>query len=196
MPRKPDPTLRPAIVEKVANHLRDTPLEDVSVRSLGRVLGTSAYPIVYHFGSREALIDAVVEYLAAGTGSAELDPAVDGAALADHLVAVYGRLEEPDRALAARLAFELGSVESLTDGTRHRAMHRRQVDSLTAWCVLHGASDDAAAGIAQAAVLDARGAQWGWLIDRDDVELEPALRVIAARVVDSVADVAEQVPAG
>ena len=57
MPRKPDPTLKPAIISKVAQHLQDTKLEDVSVRSLGRVLGTSAYPIVYHFGSRDALVD-------------------------------------------------------------------------------------------------------------------------------------------
>ncbi|WP_142314482.1 TetR/AcrR family transcriptional regulator, partial [Bacillus pseudomycoides] len=64
MPRKPDPTLKPAIIAKVAQHLQDTKLEDVTVRSLGRMLGTSAYPIVYHFGTREALIDAVVEHLA------------------------------------------------------------------------------------------------------------------------------------
>jgi AcrR family transcriptional regulator len=194
MPRKPDPTLRPAIIDKVTAHLRDTPLEDVSVRSLGRVLGTSAYPIVYHFGSRDALIDAVVEHLAGSTDATELDPDGDANTLADHLVTVYGRLDDPDRALAARLAFELGSVESLADRSRHRAMHRRQVDSLTAWCVLHGAGEHDSARIALAAVLDARGVQWGWLVDPDSVDVEPALRTIAARVVDAVERVADALP--
>ncbi|KQO62366.1 TetR/AcrR family transcriptional regulator [Curtobacterium sp. Leaf261] len=181
MPRKPDPTLKPAIVEKVAAHLRTTPVEAVSVRGLGRVLGTSAYPIVYHFGSREALLDAVVEHLAQKSASAELDPDADVDALAGYLVACYGGLDETDRALAARLTFELGSVESLGDRTMHRAMHQRQVEVVAAWCKHHGVEPAQAEQSANDAVLAARGVQWGWLLDHEE-RVEDALRRIAERL--------------
>jgi AcrR family transcriptional regulator len=183
MPRKPDPTLKPAIVGKVTTHLRDTALEDVSVRSLGRVLGTSAYPIVYHFGTRENLIDAVVDRLAAQTDRITLDPSADESALIDYMVTVFGGLDDADNQLGARLAFELGSIESLGERTKHRDMHRRQVDTLTAWATMHGYGDHDAARAAQLAVLAARGIQWGSLIDSAHVDVDAGVRDIAHRLV-------------
>ncbi|WP_186317688.1 hypothetical protein [Curtobacterium sp. 9128] len=178
MPRKPDPTLRPAIVRKVAHHLQETKVEDVSVRSLGRVLGTSAYPIVYHFGTRDALIDAVVDHVSAATTRVVLDPGADVAALADHLVAVFGGLDDPERLLSARLTFELGAVETLDGRTRERAVHRIQVGMLAAWCRAHGYGA-AAERAAQNAVLAARGVQWGVIVDADHVDADRALRQVA-----------------
>lgn len=183
MPRKPDPTLKPAIIAKVAEHLRHTKLEDVSVRSLGRVIGTSAYPIVYHFGSRAALIDAVVEHLSDTASSATLDPDADDTALADYLVAVFGGLDDPDRSLAARLTFELGSVESLgcDDDVRERerSFQRVQVAVIGAWCSAHGYRPSAADRAARDAVLAARGVQWGAVVDRAQDDTDAALRAIA-----------------
>lgn len=191
MPRKPDPTIKPAIIEKVTQHLLDTKIEDVSVRSLGRVLGTSAYPIVYHFGSREALLDAVVDHLGGVVRSAELDPDGDERALADHLVAVFGGLDDPERALAARLAFELGSVEALAGRDREHTFHRRQVSALAAWCEAHGVDPVAARHAAREAVLAARGAQWGTIVDPEhgdvDAELRTVARTLAAGVRTGVA---------
>lgn len=179
MPRKPDPTLRPAIVAKVAEHLQDTKLEDVSVRSLGRVLGTSAYPIVYHFGSREALIDAVVEHLAGAVSGRSLDPGADERALADHLVAVFGGLDDPERALAARLTFELGSVEVLDGRDRERTVHREQVLAVAAWCRAHGYAPSDADRAAESAVQAARGAQWAAVLDPERTGTDAALRTLA-----------------
>jgi AcrR family transcriptional regulator len=183
MPRKPDPTLKPAIISKVAQHLQDTKLEDVSVRSLGRVLGTSAYPIVYHFGSRDALVDAVVEHLAEATAGLTLDPATDQDGLAAYLVAVFGGLDDPERALAARLTFELGSVESLCDRDRERSVHRAEIDAVAAWCRAHDRCDAEAARTAQGAVLAARGIQWGAVVDPERTDADAALRALAAGLV-------------
>jgi AcrR family transcriptional regulator len=180
MPRKPDPTLKPMIVSKVAQHLQETKLEDVSVRSLGRVLGTSAYPIVYHFGTRDALVDAVVEHLAESTASRTLDPDTDTAGLADWLVAVFGGLDDPERALAARLTFELGSVESLCGRDREHTVHRAQIDAVAAWCRAHGQCATEAARTAQNVVLVARGIQWGAVIDPAQTDADGALRTLAA----------------
>jgi AcrR family transcriptional regulator len=186
MPRKPDPTLKPAIVCKVTDHLHHTRLEDVSVRSLGRVLGTSAYPIVYHFGSRDGLIDAVVEHLSRPVLTACLDPVADEQALADHFVQVFGGLDDPERFLAARLTFELGSVECLSQHDRHRRLHRTHIGSLAAWCRAHGADDDTARRAARAAVLAARGAQWGAVLDGDATHTDQVLRGIARRLAAEV----------
>ena len=168
MPRRPDPTLKPAIVAKVARHLQDTKLEDASVRSLGRVLGTSAYPIVYHFGSREALIDAVVDHLSAAQDRA-LDPGADPCTLTD----------TPERRLAARLTFELGCVEGLDGRDRQLRLHRRRVDEIAAWCRAHGRCGTDAERSARAAVAAARGAQWSALVDPDRSDVDGALRAIA-----------------
>lgn len=185
MPRRPDPTLKPAIVAKVATHLLDTKLEDASVRSLGRVLGTSAYPIVYHFGTREALIDAVVDHLDAGEDRS-LDPHADPCALTEHLIAVFGGLHTPERLLAVRLTFELGCVESLDGRDRQQRLHRRRVAELAAWCRAHGHCDVEADRSARAAVEAARGAQWGALVDPERSDVDTALRAIAQDVVTSV----------
>jgi AcrR family transcriptional regulator len=187
MPRKPDPTLKPAIIEKVALHLRDTKIEDVSVRSLGRVLGTSAYPVVYHFGSRDALIDAVVEHLAGTATTAALDPGADPAVLVSYIVAVFGGLDDPERALAARLTFERGSVESLDGRDRERALHCDHVAAIAAWCEAHGVDPAIADRAARDAVLSARGAQWGAIVDAERSALDTELRTIASTLT-AVAD--------
>lgn len=179
MPRKPDPTLKPAIVEKVAQHLRETPTGDVSVRSLGRVLGTSAYPIVYHFGTRDALIDAVVDHLDTPTAAQPLDPTTDCSGLAAWLVARFGGLDDPDRALAARLTFELGAVESLGDRTHERRAHRALVDAVAAWCGEHGHTADDATSTARATVSAARGAQWSGVVGSEPSDVDAQLRAIA-----------------
>lgn len=186
MPRKPDPTLKPAIIAKVAHHLRDTKVEDVSVRSLGRVLGSSAYPIVYHFGSRDALIDAVVEDLADTGPAAMLDPDADRSSLARYLVAVFGGLDDPERSLAARLTFELGSVESLDGRDREHVFHRAQVAAIAAWCGARGVDASTADRAARDAVLSARGAQWGAIIDTEHSDLDAELRAIAMGLVADV----------
>ncbi|WP_058729778.1 TetR/AcrR family transcriptional regulator [Curtobacterium oceanosedimentum] len=185
MPRRPDPTLKPAIVAKVARHLQDTKLEDASVRSIGRVLGTSAYPIVYHFGSREALIDAVVDHLSTAQDRS-LDPAADPCALTEHLLAVFGGLDTPERLLAVRLTFELGCVEGLDGRDRQLRLHRRRVDELSAWCRAHGRCEADADRTAQAAVAAARGAQWSALVDPDRSDVDSALRAIAQDLAASV----------
>lgn len=186
MPRKPDPTLKPAIVRKVALHLRETKLEDVSVRSLGRVLGTSAYPIVYHFGTREALIDAVVDHLAATVMRTALDPAADDIGLAEYLVAVFGGLDDPDRSLAARLTFELGAVESLDERDREQLFHREQIAAIATWCRAHGYGEHDAERAARGAVLAARGIQWGTIVDRENTDADALLRGLADKLVAGV----------
>jgi AcrR family transcriptional regulator len=191
MPRKPDPTLKPAIIEKVALHLRDTKIEDVSVRSLGRVLGTSAYPIVYHFGSRDALIDAVVEHLA-GVATATLDPGDGPAALEHWLAAVFGGLDDPERALAVRLAFELGAVESLDGRDREHTAHRAHVATIAAWCQGHGLDRSAAERAAHDAVTAARGLQWASLVDPDHTDVDAGLRTLATDLVARAAAAAAE----
>lgn len=183
MPRKPDPTLKPAIIGKVTEHLRDTKIEDVSVRSLGRVLGTSAYPIVYHFGTREALIDAVIDHLSADGVTAALDPTADDLALSHWLVRVFGGLHDVDRALAARLTFELGAVESIDSRVKQRDTHRAHVAVLAAWCRAHGYTPSDADRTARGAVLAARGAQWASIVDPQHADTDAVLRTIAQRMV-------------
>ncbi|PZF58646.1 hypothetical protein DEI92_11445 [Curtobacterium sp. MCBD17_034] len=177
MPRRPDPSIKPAIVERVAAHLRATPIEAVTLRGVGRALGTSAYPLVYHFGSRDALVDAVVEHLERTCDHVELDSAATPTDLRSWFREQFGNLGDPDRYLAARLTFELGATEPLRGGCRHRPRHDRQVASVVAWCRHHDVTDPERRG--REAVLYARGVQWGGVLDGDQQAADQALHRIA-----------------
>lgn len=90
--------------------------------------------------------------------------------------------------MAARLTFELGSVESLDGRDRQRRAHRCHLAAIRAWCRAHGADPVLAERAAQNTVMAARGAQWSALVDRAHTEADAALRRIAHDLASSTTD--------
>ena len=56
MSRDPDPTIKPALLEKILVYLLSHGLADLSLRPLAEAVGTTARMLIYHFGSKERLI--------------------------------------------------------------------------------------------------------------------------------------------
>jgi AcrR family transcriptional regulator len=59
--RKPDPTIRRALRERAVDYVLSHGIADLSLRPLARALRTNARMLVYHFGSRDGLMGAILE---------------------------------------------------------------------------------------------------------------------------------------
>lgn len=60
MPRKPNPERKEQLEDAVVNYVLEHGIADLSLRPVAEALGVSAYSLVYHFGSKEGLIAAVM----------------------------------------------------------------------------------------------------------------------------------------
>lgn len=65
------------MLQAMALHVLDNGLSDASLRPLAKAAGTSDRMLIYHFGNKEALIGALLDYLAQAY-SAALDEAMPG----------------------------------------------------------------------------------------------------------------------
>jgi AcrR family transcriptional regulator len=61
VPRSADPSLRDKLLRAIVDHVLKERFADLSLRPLARAVGASPRTILYHFGSKEALILAVVD---------------------------------------------------------------------------------------------------------------------------------------
>jgi AcrR family transcriptional regulator len=61
MPRPRNPGGQQALLAAIVDHVMSGGLSDLSLRPLGRALGVSPRTLLYHFGSKEALVLAVVD---------------------------------------------------------------------------------------------------------------------------------------
>lgn len=61
MGRRPEPAIRGALRERAIDYVFSHGFADLSLRPLAKALHTNARMIVYHFGSREGLMRAILE---------------------------------------------------------------------------------------------------------------------------------------
>jgi AcrR family transcriptional regulator len=59
MARPKNPGRRTELMDQIIGYLQDKPLSSLSFRTLAKALGVSPYVLVYHFGSREQLINEI-----------------------------------------------------------------------------------------------------------------------------------------
>jgi AcrR family transcriptional regulator len=59
-PAPRDPSARDALLERVVDHVANHGLSDTSLRELSAAVGTSHRMLLYHFGSRDGLVAAIV----------------------------------------------------------------------------------------------------------------------------------------
>jgi AcrR family transcriptional regulator len=62
--RSPDLHRRPELLAEIVDYLLDKPLSTVSFRTLAEGLRVSTYQLVYHFGNRAGLIEAIIQTVA------------------------------------------------------------------------------------------------------------------------------------
>ena len=93
-----------AVIDYVATH----GVSDLSLREVAAAIGTSHRMLIYHFGSREGLLVAVVQAVEAGSRGLLADLAADPSRpLADVMLTLWQRLADPSLWPNERLFFEI-----------------------------------------------------------------------------------------
>ena len=102
-------TARDALLRRCIEALTRTGFSDLSLREIARAVGTSHRMLIYHFGSRDGLLTAVVNAIEAEQRAALAELSASGADLIDISRAYWQRISDPALAPAERLFFEVYS---------------------------------------------------------------------------------------
>lgn len=127
----PQPTGRDALLQRTIEHYAAHGIGDTSLRSLAEAIGTSHRMLIYHFGSREGLLAAVVAAVELGARETLLRMVEEAIDDPDPLDAGlrYWRLVTDDALVYGPLFFELSSHAML--GLPHAAALRSSL--VTTW---------------------------------------------------------------
>ncbi|HSO00992.1 MAG TPA: TetR/AcrR family transcriptional regulator [Gaiellaceae bacterium] len=137
MSRHVDPDRKPQLLAQIIEVMLDVPLHAMTFRSVAERLDVSPFTLVYHFGTKDALVGELVDAIcgeqlaalvAADLGSASVDAYLDG-------VRRYWEWSMlPRNCQLQRLVFEAAMTESLRSD--HEAVTRR---TLLEWHALASA---------------------------------------------------------
>ncbi|MFN0096554.1 MAG: TetR family transcriptional regulator [Dehalococcoidia bacterium] len=106
---------REELLAKVMAHVVANGLADASLRELATAAGTSHRMLIYHFGSREGLVAAIVAAMEGQQRAALAAIAASAASPAEVIRAQWAQLSDPALAPFVRLFFEICG----------QALHRR-----------------------------------------------------------------------
>ena len=154
-------TPRARLLGAAMAHVASHGLTDMSLRELAAAIGTSHRMLIYHFGSKEGLVRAIVdeveqqqrEFFARFTQDLNLPPREAG-------LAMWRQVADPVLANNVRLFFELYSqaVQGRpgTEGFLERSVES-WLEPMTDYAVRHGMSRKAARAEARLGVAVTRG---------------------------------------
>jgi AcrR family transcriptional regulator len=116
MPRHPDPSRKPQLLDEIIDYLLDKSLASVSFRTIAQALGFSTYTLVYHFGSRDQLVSDIVAAVSTRATVIEQQVQETPDTLDTYFAAFADSWEwtlQPRNRHLQRLEFEAALIESL-----------------------------------------------------------------------------------
>jgi AcrR family transcriptional regulator len=172
----PGPSPRDRLLSAAVDHVLAHGLSDLSLRELAAAIGTSHRMLIYHFGSKEELVVAVIRTVeqAQRDAFAALEPGLEPA---DALRAMWRRFTDPELGPHERLFFEIygqalqgrpGAVE-LLDG-----IVDAWVQPATSYAIAHGTDPVTARHDARLGVAVVRGLLLDWLATGDRPAVDAA----------------------
>jgi AcrR family transcriptional regulator len=173
--REPRERLLAAVLDHVASH----GVSDLSLREVAAAIGTSHRMLIYHFGSREGLMVAIVRaveaaqraYLAELTADLSLSPA-------DAIRTMWRRLADPSLWPNERLFFEIyalalqgrpgtaGLLDDIVDAW---------IEPFAVWAIQHGRESETVRADARLGVAVCRGLLLDLLAGGDRRAIDEAL---------------------
>ena len=173
----PTASPRDRLLAAAVDHVLAHGLSDLSLRELAAAIGTSHRMLLYHFGSKEGLIVAIIQTVEQQQRDAFL--AIDpDATSADAAREMWRRFTEPRLGPHERLFFEIygqalqgrpGAVDML-DG-----VIEDWVEPATAYARARGTDPDVARADARLSVAVIRGLLLDWLATNDREGVDAAL---------------------
>lgn len=176
------PLDKQAMVRAMAGHVLRHGLSDASLRPLAKAAGTSDRMLIYHFGNKDALIGALLEYLAQAYSDAldEALPTERAGSPAECLRLIAAATRTPEFAPYLALWWQI-VAEAGRGNETYRASARDIMHKLLAW--LEGflpANAGDPAGIAEQILTMVEGAQMLDAIGCSDIADAALARSIAA----------------
>jgi len=166
---------RDALLGRCIEALYRTGFSDLSLREIAQAVGTSHRMLIYHFGSRDGLLAAVVNAIEAEQRAALAQLSTSNADLIDISRAFWQRIADPSLAPAERLFFEVYAHalrgRPWTDSFRSTVIAAWE-QTLVELFTSHGFAPDDARSRARLTLAVARGLLLDLLItgDRDVVD--------------------------
>lgn len=169
----PDPHRRQDLLAHILDHLRAHPLQSVTFRGLADALGESTFVLVYHFGTKERLLEAAMEAIDVRQaemveGDPRTIPATELRAWSTQ--AWRWRLTDVNRDFQ-RLEFEAALLR-----TRDGMVRPHAIASVAAWrrfglewMVAHDVPEDVAVDTADLLQAGSYGLQFDFVISGDRV---------------------------
>ncbi|WP_348790075.1 TetR/AcrR family transcriptional regulator [Leifsonia sp. NPDC080035] len=172
MGRTPDPNRKPELLARIMDHVATEPLSRMTFRSLASALGVSTYSFVYHFGSRQEMIDAILEEGVRQQTSAQegVDfSAFDRDQFADWYKAAFRTSLKDANRTGLRLQFEAGALEPVDPdiGKRVTTSFTEWRGTVKAWIKQQGVETRRAGVLAHWMVDTAAGLHFGYLLSGD-----------------------------
>lgn len=98
---------RQELLDRVLDHVRERGISDLSLRQLAAAIGTSHRMLIYHFGSREGLIAAIVASVEAQQRAVLQQLTIQVDTPSDLVRALWRQVADPDLRPFVRLFFEV-----------------------------------------------------------------------------------------
>ena len=160
-PVKPPIPARERLLAAAIDYVASHGITDVSLRELAAAIGTSHRMLIYHFGSKEGLLVAIVQRVEEAQREFFAAFAADPNVTAEQAAwAFWQRVSDPSLAANVRLFFELyGQALQGRPGTTSflDGIVDSWVEPLTAYSVARGAPEDEARAEARLGVAVMRG---------------------------------------
>lgn len=122
MARSVDTERKPLLLAAIIEYFEDKPLSGLSFRTLAKGLGVSSYALVYHFGTKDQLVNELVRAIAETQKGAETAAATDAAvSIEAHLTQLAASVEwalDPANLSLQRLEFEAAMIETIHPAAR------------------------------------------------------------------------------
>jgi len=173
MARPVDTEKKPALLERIIDHLEDKPLSALTFRTLAAALDVSTFTLVYHFGTRSELVRDIIAAIATRRRGFEgvltlNDLTIDS--YFDGLQHTFEQTLSPRNRALQRLEFEAQMLESLEPASDAvtRAVHENLQSSGREALEALGLTPEDAAIESRLLIDTFYGIQVGLVVNGDD----------------------------
>ncbi|GAA2054397.1 TetR/AcrR family transcriptional regulator [Leifsonia soli] len=172
MGRTSDPNRKPELLGRIMEHVATEPLSRMTFRSLASALGVSTYSFVYRFGSRQEMIDAILEEGVRQQTESLVGvdvTAFDRDQFRDWYKEAFRHSLRENNRTGLRLQFEAGALEPIDPdiGKRVTTSFTQWRDTVKAWLKKQGIETRRAGVLATWLVDSAAGLHFGYLMTGD-----------------------------
>ena len=153
-------------------HVATEPLSRMTFRSLATALGVSTYSFVYHFGSRQEMIDAILEEGVRQQTESQVGfdiPRFDREQFRDWYREAFRHSLRDNNRTGLRLQFEAGVLEPIDPdlGDRITTAYTAWRTTVRAWLKNQGVESRRAGTLAHLLVDGVAGLHFGYLLSGD-----------------------------